>query len=85
MSQNLEQIDEVSHSTNSTGDFSHAFHSQGKRYDPTYDKRDMRRLGRKQELKRRSVKCRLQRLVEHSLAYREMATKVYWVIVLTEI
>ena len=26
---------------------------QGIRYDPTYDKRDMRRLGRKQELKRR--------------------------------
>jgi len=26
---------------------------EGQRYDPTYDKRDMRRLGRKQQLKRR--------------------------------
>ena len=26
---------------------------EGERYDPTHDKRDMRRLGRKQEMKRR--------------------------------
>lgn len=26
---------------------------EGEKYDPTYDKRDMRRLGRKQEMKRR--------------------------------